>query len=163
MKKYHDDNARIDKENGIYPQFTWDWYEIGGRYSGQIKMKVDMDNDDYEWKYYAKQRRNGRLFWSYLLNDFEHQTKYPFYREEDYFNSMGFRDGFMYVDGAKMSDITNINDIGCYTFIDANGEAYSREYWNGDNFIANDDFEERLQAQIDKSQDLFLTIIDYHD
>ena len=85
------------------------------------------------------------------------------YNEEDYFCSMGFNDGFIYVDGAKISDIINYEDLDCYTFIGIDREAYSRKWWNGNDFIPNEDFEERLKAEKEKSKDLFVTIIDYHD
>ena len=158
MKKYS------NEENIQYPQFTYDWYEIGGRYSGQIKLKVDVDNKYYRWIYIDRDGRNGRLFWSHLLNNLENFSKKSFmYKEEDYYSAMGYRDGFLYVDGAKMSDIINIEEIGCFSFIGSNGEAYSREWWNGSDFQKNEDFEERFKAEIDKSMDMFLTIIDYHD
>ena len=165
MKKYNSEDIYSDDDKKIdYPQFTWDWYQIGGRYSGQIKLRVDENNEEYRWRYCVRNRRNGRLFWSYLLNNMEEFSKKSFmYSEEDYFASMGYRDGFLYVDGAKISDIMNIDKIGCFTFMNADGEAYSREWWNGSDFVENNDFEERLKAEIEKSKDMFLTIIDYHD
>lgn len=164
MRKYNCEEVYNDEENIVYPQFTYDWYEIGGRYAGQIKLKVDEDNEEYKWRYGIREPRNGRLFWSYLLNELENFSNKSFvYREEDYFSTMGYRDGYILVDGAKISDILNMDDIGCFTFIDSEGNAYSREWWNGSKFIKNDDFEERLKSVIDNSKDMYLTIIDYHD
>lgn len=165
MKKYNSEDVYSDDEKEIdYPQFTWDWYQIGGRYSGQIKLRVDKEDEKYRWKYIARDKRNGRLFWSYLLSKMQEFSKESFlYHEEDYFASMGYRDGFLYVDGAKISDITNIDEIGCFTFMNADGEAYSREWWNGNGFVENSDFEEKFKSEIKKCSDMFLTIIDYHD
>ena len=165
MQKYNYDNVYSDDEKEIeYPQFTYDWYEIGGRYNGDIKLKVDKENEIYKWQYFVRKKRNGRLFWSYLLSEMEEFSKKSFmYNEENYFCSMGFRDGFLYVDGAKISDILNYEDLDCYTFIGIDGEAYSREWWNGKDFIQNEDFEERLMNEKEKSKDLFITIIDYHN
>lgn len=164
MSKYHDDAVYSDDEEKEidYPQFTYDWYQIGGRYNGSVKLKVDKENEMYRWKFSERKPRNGRLFWSYLLNDMQ-ENKKSFYNEEDYFCSMGFNDGFLYVDGAKISDVLNFEGLNCYTFIGFDGEAYSREWWNGDEFIKNDDFDERLKAEKEKSKDGYVTIIDYHD
>ena len=63
----------------------------------------------------------------------------------------------------KISDIMNMDKIGCFTFMNAEGEAYSREWWNGSDFIENKDFEQRFKEEIEKSKDMYLTIIDYHD
>lgn len=90
----------------------------------------------------------------------------PFiYNEERYLCSMGANDGFLYVDGAWIADTTNFDEQDCYTFMTADGEAYSREWWNGDNFIPNPDFEERLKSAKNKAKEenQFVTIIDYHD
>ena len=165
MKRYNSEDIYSDDEKEIdYPQFTYDWYQIGGRYAGGIKLKVDESNNIYEWQYMIKEPRNGRLFWSYLLNQLEDFSKESFmYREEKYFSSMGYCDGFLYVDGAKISDIMNMDKIGCFTFMNAEGEAYSRKWWNGSNFIENKDFEQRFKEEIEKSKDMYLTIIDYHD
>lgn len=166
MKKYHD-NAFGNEAGAVrYPQFTYDWYEIGGRYSGSIKLKFDRENDMYRWKYLESNPRNGRLFWSYLLNDMEEFSKKSFmYSEEDYYYSMGAIDGFLYVDGAWIADTMNYEEQDCYTFMTDDGEAYSREWWDGNDLIPNDDFKERLKAAKDKAKEenQFVTIIDYHD
>lgn len=63
------------------------------------------------------------------------------------------------------SDIQNYDELDCYTFVTDDGEAYSREWWNGEKIIPNDDFEERLKTAKDKAREenQFVTIIDYHD
>ena len=78
MQPYNDDvvygNDDEEDENVeiIRPVFTWDWYQIGGRYKARIKMKADSDDsenrDYYNWDYYDRNERNGRLFWSSLLS-----------------------------------------------------------------------------------------------
>ena len=78
MQPYNDDvvygNDDEEDENVeiIRPVFTWDWYQIGGRYKARIKMKADSDDsenrDYYNWNYYDRNERNGRLFWSSLLS-----------------------------------------------------------------------------------------------
>lgn len=40
-----------------YPIFTWNWYEIGGRYKAALKLKVGEEDDEnweyYRWKYWS--------------------------------------------------------------------------------------------------------------
>lgn len=164
MKKYTWGNNHSENHDE-YPQFTYDWYQIGGRYNGNIKLKFVLEDEKYRWQYYAREPRNGRLFWSFLLNDMQQHMKNLLYDEGEYLCSMGANDGFLYVDGAWIVDIINFEEQDCYTFMTNEGEAYSREWWNGDDFISNDDFEEKLKAAKDKVQeeDQFVTIIDYHD
>lgn len=54
-----------------YPTFTWDWYQIGGGYKAELKLKVGEEDDEnleyYRWKI-LEFSRNGRLFWSSLLS-----------------------------------------------------------------------------------------------
>lgn len=171
MMPYCEDNAKYDEVTeeriGERPMFEWDWYQIGGRYSGRLKLKVDEDNEMYDWQYVAKNPRNGRLFWSYLLSKIEERYKntrdYFMYSEEDYFASMGYRDGYLYVDGAKSSDVLNLDDLGCYSFISSDGSAYTRQHWNGKELIENKDFDDRFKSELDKSKDMYVTVIDYHD
>ncbi len=158
MAPYDCENSQ---DNKSFPQFTWDWYEIGGRYNGKIKLKVDENSEKYKWQYIDAKGRNGCLFWSYLLKKLQRCS--PFFREENFYNSMGCKDGYLYVDGAPVKDILNFDELSCYTFMTEDGQAYSKDWWDGKAFIVNNDFEDRLKSQKDKSQDLFVTIIDYHD
>lgn len=48
--------------------FTWDWYQIGGRYQAQLKLKVDENDNTYNWMWCEHNPRNGRLFWCSLLS-----------------------------------------------------------------------------------------------
>lgn len=149
-----------------YPQFTYDWYQIGGRYNGSIKLKINKETEMYNWGFYNSNPRNGRLFWSYLLNKMEEfSQKSIMYSEENYFSSMGENDGFLYVDGAWIQDIMNFDEQDCYTFMTDDGQAYSRSWWNGKAWIPNNDFEEQLKSAKDKAKEenQFVTIIDYHN
>lgn len=147
-----------------YPTFVYDWYQIGGRYSAMIKLKVDYDDDNYEWKYYAKNKKNNRLFISSLLNTLEESINPKWmYREEDYFNDLGVRDGFIRVDGAKISDIINLKDIKGYNLLVENGECITRSYYNGNDFIENENYDKQVEEIFEKHKDSFLTILDIHD
>ena len=150
------------------PAFLWDWYQIGGRYNGRLKLKYGEENTDkYSWNYYAREHRNGRQFWSYLLTKMAEYAKNvnPLLRhtEEDFFPTMGSLDGFIRVDGAQIADIINLDDISCFIFIDKDGNAYAREVWDGNTFIKHSDFDDRLKQTIADSADCWATIIDVHD
>lgn len=168
MQPYYEGNAEYDKgtEKRInpYPVFEWDWYKIGGRYNGSLKLKVDMEDTYYDWKYMARDDRNKRLFYSYLLTEMKNFAGNTFmYREENYYSSMGMCDGFLYVDGARIDDLINFNDVDCYICIDSYGNAIARETWNGTTFVKDDQFDKKLAEIKSKSKGCFITVLDIHD
>lgn len=168
MKPYYEGNAEYDEETekriNEYPVFEWDWYQIGGRYNGSLKLKVDIEDTYYDWKYLAKQDRNKRLFYSYLLTEMKKLAGNTFiYREENYYPSMGNNDGFLYVDGARVSDLLNFDDVNCYVCIDSDGNAIARETWNGTTFIKDEQFDEKLAEIKNRSKACFVTVLDIHD
>ena len=147
-----------------YPAFTWDWYQVGGRYNGSLKLKIDDTDEKYRWNFYTKPYRNGRLFRSYLLTKMEEFSKGSFmYSEEDYFRSMGSRENFLFIDGGYIPDLLNFESVECFCYLDKDGNAYSRERWTGDNFEKNDKFDEQLKAVKDNSKDCYACIVDLHD
>lgn len=136
-----------------YPVFTWDYYRIGGRYKAELKLKVDEEgsanSEYYNWGYYDRQDRNGRLFWSSLLSTLkENITPEWMYHEEDWFMNMGFGDGHILVDGAKQSDVINIDKLGCYICILPDGSAIARDSWNGKAIVKDEKFDEKYRQAI---------------
>lgn len=151
-----------------YPVFTWDYYRIGGRYKAELKLKVDeegsVNSEYYNWGYYDRQDRNGRLFWSSLLSTLkENITPEWMYHEEDWFMNMGFDDGYILVDGAKQNDVLNINKLGCYICILPDGSAIARDSWNGKDIIKDEKFDEKYKQAITDNMDGFITVLDIHD
>lgn len=151
-----------------YPVFTWDYYQIGGRYKAELKLKVDEEGsanrEYYNWGYYDRQDRNGRLFLSSLLSTLkENITPKWMYHEEDWFMNMGFGDGYIFVDGAKQSDVLNINKLGCYICILPDGSAIARDSWNGKDIIKDEKFDEKYKQAITDNMDGFITVLDIHD
>lgn len=144
-----------------YPAFLYDYYQIGGRYAGLIKLNASQENSEYEWGCYLKQSRNNRLFISSVLEDIN-QSKPCWEREEDYYNYMGIRDGCLYVDGAKIKDIINLNDIRGYNLILPTGEAYTRSWLNGHERIDNQLYDKTVKAAFETYKDCFLPILDIH-
>lgn len=151
-----------------YPVFTWDYYLIGGRYKAELKLKVDKEgsanSEYYNWGYYDRQDRNGRLFWSSLLSTLkENITPEWMYHEEDWFMNMGFGDGHILVDGAKQSDVINIDKLGCYICILPDGSAIARDSWNGKAIVKDEKFDEKYKQAIANNMDGFITVLDIHD
>lgn len=155
-------------ESCVYPAFTWDWWQVGGRYSGQFKLKVNENDEKYRWEYYAREPRAGRLFRSYIIEKMIDRLKcesslFGYFQEEDFFRSMGINDYFLYVDGGKASDIINLDEVDCWCYVDADGNGYARDYWHGDGFTVNADFDEKLKEVIEKSKDYYVCVVDLHD
>lgn len=172
MQPYYEGNAEYDEETeqrlNPYPVFEWDWYQIGGIYKGSLKLSVEKDKEYYNFGFYSREDRNKRLFYSNLLSDmkdFVEKSNTPswMYKEEDYFNSMGYRDGFLYVDGARVDDILNFEEQNCYICIDVDGNVIARETWNGKEFIEDKNFDEKLEEIKRNSKGTFLTVLDIHD
>lgn len=160
MAPFYIGEARRIKEEGTgdYPIFTFDWYQIGGRYNGALKLKVDEKDDYYEWEY-STEGRNERLFYSYLLTEMKNFAgdSYRVYLEEKYYRTMGLRDGFLYVDGAKVDDLLNFDTVDCYLCIDLEGNVIVRD-------SAEDaEFDEKLAEIKKNSKGCFVTVLDIHD
>lgn len=169
MQPYYYGNAEYDEDDNRitpYTVFEWDWYQIGGRYNGKFKLKIDEDDEYYQWDFYAREDRNKRLFYSYLLTKMKGFAGDTFmYSEEDYFPSMGIRDGYIYVDGARIDDLLNFDSEmeNCYICIDANGKAIARETWDGKTFVKDEHFDEKLEEIRNNSKGMFVTVLDIHD
>ena len=61
MRPYYYDNIEYDEKGNLtspYPVFTWDWYQIGGRYNGKLKLKIDENDETYNWGFYDRVGRN---------------------------------------------------------------------------------------------------------
>jgi len=153
-----------DELIGQYPTFTYDYYTVGGRYGGGLKLKVDENDEIYRWGFYAKEPRNGRLFLSKILSVMEEDIKPKFrFKEENYFSYMGIYDGFIYVDGAWAKDILNYHELQPYICIDLDGKAIARQSWDGENFIEDEAYEEKYKAILERNQESFVTVLAIHD
>lgn len=164
---YSQDEENEDIEIKLL-SFTWDWYEIGGRYRGGFKLKADINEyNEYRWRYIISrdEERNNRLFISSLLSTLKAGFKQePWrYREEDWLTSIGLEDGYIYVDGGRQKDILNLQDAGCYVYITPDGSAFARTSWDGKKFVKDEQFDEKYQNALNNNMDGFITILDIHD
>lgn len=151
-----------DSENKEHPEFLYDFYSIGGRYCGRLKLAMRDRDEIYKWEYYSiNEPREGRLFHCTLLKDIRERFP-PYTLEEDFYPYLG--DGtFINVDGAKISDILNVNDLSCYGFITPDGKACVREHWDGHDFIENVNYDTEYKKALSDYGDCFLTVLDIHD
>lgn len=137
--------------------FTFDWWQLGGRYSGKLKLRFDRDKEsEYEWGFFAREPRAGRLFRSAIIEEVIGVRGSPFYREEDLFSSMGARDGYLYVDGAKIADCLNFDEqcvLCCIVLCD-----------DGTVIVRNDDkFDDEVRTLCATKKYAYATFIDIHD
>ena len=159
------------------PDIQWDGYEIGGRYGGKLKLAMDprhsLADETYKWWFYVDQPRSGRLFRCQPLEnllqmcrDFKSSRTYGFYSfnnvEHTLFNYLGSRDGYIHVDGCKISDLYNLDDVsdgGC-GFIDVpfnrQGTRYTR---SGEE---KPEYEDLLKEAFERNRDHYVTILDLH-
>lgn len=156
------------------PDIQWDWYEIGGRYGGLLKLKTDSDDDKYKWHFYINEPKAGRLFRCRPLENllrmcksFRSSMEYGFYSsdhiEGTMFDYFGIRDGYIRVDGCKISDLYNLEDVSCggCGFIDAPFNLQVSKYTH---FFKDEkpDYEDLLKAAFERNRDHYLTILDLH-
>lgn len=152
------------KDDEPRPVFTWDWWQVGGRYSGRLKLKIDEKDEKYRWEYYATVPRAGRLFRSKLLEAINMwSTKaYTLRREEDFFNELGARDGYIRVDGARIGDLIDFEKDcdDCCCLVDVDGKAYARAHYEEDS-----EFDQTVQNIFANGNrdDCYVVIVDLHD
>lgn len=136
--------------------FEYDWYTIGGRYGGKIKIKFNPEEN--EDNYYLCQHRNNKYFISSILSELGDNTSN--YDELDLLIYMGLNDNVLYVDGGYYEDIINFELDNCYVVITEN-DVIPREIWNGDNLVDNENFDKKIsKLSLDGK---FITVIDFHD
>ncbi len=153
------------------PIFTWDYWLVGGRYGGRLKLDCTLER--YEPNCFSRTKRAGRLFRSALLEraaygclDFSMEdcgTKIEEIYAMDY---CGAYEGELCVDGAWIPDMKNFDEIAdkCFCVVDVDGNAYAREIWNREKYVTTEDFDKTLKMIADKNRgNCFLTVIDIHD
>ena len=167
------DENELDERSELPQPFSFDWFEVGGRYNGKLKLRVDESTwDKYRLIYFEREPRAGRLFRSSLLETMarfrRHDHILP--REEDFFGSMGFRDDFLYVDGGPVNDMINLNDGGtdCFCFVDAMDEEQTtsaREMFVNYEWVKDEEFDDKVKEVTEKAKrdDCYICVVDLHD
>lgn len=166
LAPYNDDTVYELPENER-PDMSWDYWTIGGRYGGGLKLKIDEENKKHEWPYISREPKTGRLFRSDLLETLlkemaPRRGNFAFY-EGAYLLALGYDDGYIRVDGCAVSDCINLDENGCYYCIDADGNLHARETRQNGKWVENDKFDEIFAEIIKNSQDCYVCKIDIHD
>lgn len=119
LKPYDEENLECDKSGEVisFPVFTYDWWEIGGRYTRKLKLKID--------------------------------NRHPTTK-------------ITYVNGARIDDLINFDEIDCFICIDSDENVIAHEIWNGHTFLKDEDFDRKLAEVKKKSKGMFATILDIH-
>lgn len=151
LEKYRED---LDKEQ----EFAWDWFQIGGRYGGKIKINFNPDDNEDNWCCFRD--RNNKYFISQAINELKEKIK-PYYDELEWLKYMGLREKVLYVDGAFYKDMINFDLSDCFVVIDDEENLYVRQQWKNHEWIENKQFDDKV-SKIDL-KDKFITIIDFHD
>ena len=161
-KEYH--NRKNENENEPYPVFTWDWYQVGGRYNSFFELDMDKTEDKYQWKY-SKDRVNV-VFRSFLFDKMYtvcDANKKWLVDEWMFYPCLGSKDGILRVDGGLISDMKEFDITSCFIIIDVDSNAYARSSWNGNEFIENKDFDNIAKAILEVSKDYYIVTVDIHD
>lgn len=152
LSKYKEDFDREDKVD-----FEWDWWQIGGRYGGEINIKFDPNENEDKW--YMNHTRNYKYFIIDILDDIKQNIK--FYDELDYLLYMGLNDKILHVDGGHFNDMIDFDISNCFMVIDDEDNLYVRQSWNGEDWIEDKGFDDKVKAI--NLENKFITIIDFHD
>lgn len=161
-----------EEENKQRPLILWDSWRIGGRYCGQIKLGIDRNDEKYDWGFYARVPRAGRLYRSALIEACEQSSKkyappgscFFHFREEDYYPYMGYYDGYLRVDGCLIDDVIDFEKtvMSTFGFIGKDEEVYARDYWDGNDWVKVDDYECKVKEAIADTEKCYITFVDIH-
>lgn len=138
-------------------------YKIGGVFNGLLKLKVDKSDSFYGWTNSKIKERNGKMFHNRLLSIVKEMfTSEELYREENYYGEIGYNQGFLCVDGAKIKDILNLNEAQqhCELCIDVNKNIIIRKLWNNVEWVVNEDFDRQLEEILNQRKEMFVTVLD---
>lgn len=167
LKPYNGEDfwSRKDKDESLpHPLFTWDWYQVGGRYNSFFELDMEKTMDKYEWQF-VKDRVNT-IFRSYLFDKLDRvcdERKKWLISEYEFYPCLGSKDNILRVDGGLISDMKEFDITSCYIIIDADGNAYARASWNGDEHIEDKNFDEEAKAILKVSKDFYIVTVDIHD
>ena len=76
---------------------------------------------------------------------------------------MGANDDILCVDAALTDDIQNLSEMGCYCFVDQDGNAFSRSYYNGEEWVDNLEFDKQLSNAKMNCSGCYICVVDLHD
>lgn len=132
---------KFDEDNECNPNPKWDWWVIGGRWSGLVVIKEECGNC--------------------IVGDRTSNEKFP--------RSLKYN-GYKNVDGARLKDIdfskmsSDKETFYTYALLDEFGVWHEKETFNGESWVQKehwvDDFDDLIH---NTDQNNYLIIVDYHD
>lgn len=138
-------------------------YKIGGVFNSLLKLKVDKSDSFYDWENPKIKERNGKMFHNRSLSIVkEVVASEESYQEENYYEAIGYNQGFLCVDGAKIKDILNLNEAQqhCELCIDVDKNVIARKGWNNVEWLINEDFDRQLEEILNQRKEMFITVLD---
>jgi hypothetical protein len=142
-------------------EFSWDWYQIGGRYGGKLKIKFNPDENEDKWYCGSHHDRNYKYFISNKLKEMKSKMPCLDYDELESMFYMGLRENVLYVDGAYYKDIYNFDITNTCFVINNDKTLYSRDLWKNDEWVTDEEFDDKVKKIDLKNK--FITVIDLHD
>lgn len=140
-------------------EFAWDYYVIGGRYGGKLKINFNPDKNEDGWYCNRSHDRNYKYFISSKLKELK--SNLPYYDELENMMYMGLKERVLYVDGAYYKDINNFDITNCCFVINDDGKLYSRELWRNHEWVNDEEFEDKVKKI--NLENKFITVVDIHD
>ena len=157
-------NEKEEDEDKPLPVFTWDWYQVGGRYNSFFELDMEKTEDKYQWDY-LKDRVNI-VYRSFLFDRMsrmcDDRVRWML-NECDFYPCLGGADNVLRCDGGLIADMKDFDITSCFIIIDADGNAYVRSYWDGKKFIENEKFDDTARDILAASKDYYIVTIDVHD
>lgn len=173
-EEWTDDNNRVHKETyWTNPKGWWDWFVIGGRWTG-VKDNYDPRKDRRNWEKCPLCEGTG-----YRSDELgkEAREKNPTYtcnacgeydNEKKVWTHGGLPEGMRVAwhykrhDGDIMPVKDISDDLSCYTLI-IGKDVFHMEEWDGNTFVKTD-FDGKVKQKLDQMgiTDGYLVTVDYH-
>lgn len=148
------------EEHDVEPPFTFDWWQIGGRYCGGVLAEVSTIDEQNNGIYIKN--INGVEILSMLFDRME--NKGCLGCETNWYGYL-LENRALKCDGAYVNKIKNKNAFDCFAFIGLDGTSRARKSWDGSEYIDDKEFDYWLDKEIKKAkeQNAFMTVIDIHN
>jgi hypothetical protein len=155
--------APFNEEDGDNEQGFWDWYQIGGRYTGSHIEGYDPDSDPSKqetcWVCQGTGIRDDALGVMRRLED--HTYKCNGCQGTGKMTKWPTEWGYLPQDIIQVKDVTD--NLTCYTFIFPGDAVFQKKKWDGNTFVETD-FNGKVKSLLCEKHitDGYLVTVDYH-
>ncbi len=140
----------------------WDYWEIGGRYAGEIYSKTSLFHYEGIHKFMEiKIIRNVEII-SSILDELKVKDDPDDIMLSDYYRWFLDENDNFRCDGAYVRNIVNEKAFDTFAFIDLQRKAYARERFVNNHWCEFADFEKELLRARNEAANGFVTVIDIH-